>query len=31
VNIALIVGEMGEGKELALFSLISVAGREELR
>jgi hypothetical protein len=31
MNIALIVGETGEGKELALFSLIGVAGREELR
>jgi hypothetical protein len=30
-NIASIVGETGEGKELALFSLIGVAGREELQ
>jgi hypothetical protein len=27
----LIVGETGEGKELVLFSLTGVAGREELR
>jgi hypothetical protein len=31
MNIALIVSKTGEGKELALFFLISIAGREELR